>query len=542
MEWLRKYLFTCLLAISIFACGRQTNPVLDEIESYIQEKPDSAYAALKSFDRSTLRSEEDKAHFALLYSISLDKMYIDLTEDTLITVAVNYYGREKSRNAFMSWYYQGRVYENANRYEDALSSYIKAESVPEKKVEPLYLGKLHFGKSRVYSYSFRKKESFEEIVAAADYSLKAGNVNNYARAVLDQALMYCSGSALGYQDFAKADSCLNIVQSLWSQLSFQRQYNWYDGRITYYTTKGETEQLRALIDEYLDFMALVPEKIEWIMLASAYRELGDTDRMKEALDNFTYYGQNIDDELVATYLLLLSEANASLENIQEAYNTEKAFRRKMMDRYYYVTRHDTQFLEERHNYEIVNTEQHYKILALILISMISILIILYLVATLRDHKRESEISRKQMAELREEYDTLQSLQVKNDEIGTKALSILEDRMMTLKGFLEKDEKAAVELDRLSGDRTAVLESIGMIYAIYAPKFTEALFSKGLTPSEIGYCCLHLMGYNTKEAGQFICYSGYYNVSSRIRAKIQIDSNASTLAKWLKQLYAEKQTS
>ena len=542
MEWLRKYLFTCLLAISIFACGRQTNPVLDEIESYIQEKPDSAYAALKSFDRSTLRSEEDKAHFALLYSISLDKMYIDLTEDTLITVAVNYYGREKSRNAFMSWYYQGRVYENANRYEDALSSYIKAESVPEKKVEPLYLGKLHFGKSRVYSYSFRKKESFEEIVAAADYSLKAGNVNNYARAVLDQALMYCSGSALGYQDFAKADSCLNIVQSLWSQLSFQRQYNWYDGRITYYTTKGETEQLRALIDEYLDFMALVPEKIEWIMLASAYRELGDTDRMKEALDNFTYYGQNTDDELAATYLLLLSEANASLGRIEDAYYNEKAFREKMMNRYYYVTRHDTQFLEERYDNLLSQAEEHNKILALTLISVISILIILYLAAILRKHKRESEISRLKMAELQEEYDALKLLQIRNDVVGSKALGVLEERMRTLKGFLEKDEKAVVELDRLSGDRTAVLESIGMIYAIYAPRFTESLIDKGLTPSEIGYCCLHLMGYNTKEAGQFICYAGYYNVSSRIRTKLQIDTNSSTLAKWLKQLYTEKQPS
>lgn len=542
MKWLRKYIFTCLLAISIFACCRHTNPVLDDIESYIQQKPDSAYAALKSFDRSTLRSEGDKAHFALLYSISLDKMYIDLTEDTLITVAVNYYGREKSRNAFLSWYYQGRVYENAKRYEDALSSYIKAESVPERYVEPLYLGKLHFGKARVYNYSFRKKESFEEDIAAAEYSLKAGNIDNYARAVLDQALMYCSGSALGFQDFAKADSCLNIVHSLWSQLSFQRQYNWYDDRITYYMDKGEKEQLRVIIDDYLKFMESSPDQIEWITLANAYRKLGEIDRMKDALDNFTYYGQDCNEELVATYLLLLSEANASLGRIEDAYYNEKAFREKMMNRYYYVTRHDTQFLEERYDNLLSQAEEHNKILALALISVISILIILYLAAILRKHKRESEISRQKMYELQGEYDALKSLQIRNDEVGSKALGVLEERMRTLKGFLEKDEKAAVELDRLSGDRTAVLESIGMIYAIYAPKFTESLIAKGLTSSEIGYCCLHLMGYNTKEAGQFICYAGYYNVSSRIRNKLQIDTNSSTLAKWLKQLYAEKQPS
>ena len=52
MKYLRKYTLVCLLCISVFACGRHTNPALDDIESYIQQKPDSAYAVLKSWELS----------------------------------------------------------------------------------------------------------------------------------------------------------------------------------------------------------------------------------------------------------------------------------------------------------------------------------------------------------------------------------------------------------------------------------------------------------------------------------------------------------
>ena len=89
-------------------------------------------------------------------------MYIDVTEDTLINVAVDFYKHKNNRYTFLSHYYHGRVCENANRKEDAMQAFILAEAVPEKKVDPLYLAKLHFGKERIYDYLFLDREALKD--------------------------------------------------------------------------------------------------------------------------------------------------------------------------------------------------------------------------------------------------------------------------------------------------------------------------------------------------------------------------------------------
>ena len=109
-----------------------------------------------------MTTKEDAAHFSLLYSIALDKMYIDVTEDTLINVAVDFYKHKNNRYTFLSHYYHGRVFENANRKEYAMQAFILAEAVPEKKVDPLYLAKLHFGKERIYDYLFLDREALKD--------------------------------------------------------------------------------------------------------------------------------------------------------------------------------------------------------------------------------------------------------------------------------------------------------------------------------------------------------------------------------------------
>ena len=57
--------------------------------------PDSALQLLKTIDSKHLVTKEGKARYALLYSQALDKNYIDVTEDSLINIAVEYYKDKK---------------------------------------------------------------------------------------------------------------------------------------------------------------------------------------------------------------------------------------------------------------------------------------------------------------------------------------------------------------------------------------------------------------------------------------------------------------
>ena len=51
------------------------------MESYIEEKPDSALVTLEPIDLSELSGKEEKAKYALLYSMALDKNFIDKTQE-----------------------------------------------------------------------------------------------------------------------------------------------------------------------------------------------------------------------------------------------------------------------------------------------------------------------------------------------------------------------------------------------------------------------------------------------------------------------------
>lgn len=537
----KRYFFLSLLVASFFisCCFRPgTNRVvLAGMDDMVQEHPDSAYLFLSSLDRSLLRTDEDVAHFSLLYSIALDKMYIEVTSDSLIKRAVDYYKNRNNRYTFLSHYYHGLVFENAKNREEAMTSYILAEAVPESKVEPLYLAKLHFAKERIYNYLFLDRKALEEAEYAASYSLEAGHMNNYARAMMDEAAFHI---VLGQSDsshYAKADSCLNLVRNTWDKIRIDRKADWFFCSMNAFTQLGRLEDLKNLLDEYSYLIDAIPERTEWSTLAAAYKIMGLLPEMQSAIDKGRKYGHDKGREGLI-YCDLQAFASAQEGDYRSAYESLEEFVDLYNDMSGDIYSHDTKFLEERYQNQIKQYSARIGLLSASILILIAIIIIVALAWMIHRTRMNSRKIQEELNSLREEYEILKTLQGSTDEIGQKTLGLLNNRVNTLSAFLKKGTVAAGELNRLSGDRRVLLESIGMTYAIYAPKFTKELLDKGLSPAEVGYCCLYLMGYSTKQAGDFICHSAYYRISSKIRSKLQIETNQSTLSKWLKQKYAE----
>ncbi len=80
--------------LPLLSCGnRAVSAQLDDIESYIQERPDSALAAIEAIDTNSLSTRALAAKYSLLYAMALDKNYIDTTDLSIIEPAVNYYMR-----------------------------------------------------------------------------------------------------------------------------------------------------------------------------------------------------------------------------------------------------------------------------------------------------------------------------------------------------------------------------------------------------------------------------------------------------------------
>lgn len=103
---MRKALFFLILLTGLASCtGREVMVRLSGIESYINERPDSALAAIRDIDTTALRGKAVKAKYSLLHAMALDKNYIDTADTRIVQPAVVYYSRhgspEERLKAFM---------------------------------------------------------------------------------------------------------------------------------------------------------------------------------------------------------------------------------------------------------------------------------------------------------------------------------------------------------------------------------------------------------------------------------------------------------
>lgn len=120
---------------------------LDAAESVMEDSPETALALLDTMQRSRLVSRKAAARHALLYSQALDKNYIDMTTDSIIRPAAEYYSRHGSADERLkAQYYLGCIYRNLGDSEKAMECYVRAERYIDraedyKAVERLYSAK-----------------------------------------------------------------------------------------------------------------------------------------------------------------------------------------------------------------------------------------------------------------------------------------------------------------------------------------------------------------------------------------------------------------
>lgn len=127
---MRKLITILIVTLAAISCGKikDAHNTLNDIETFINERPDSALTILDSFDTSILDHKSVWAHHSLLHAQAKDKCYIDETNDSLMTQVVKYYeGKRDKEKLFKAYYYLGRIQYNAGDYAASMLSYTKAE-------------------------------------------------------------------------------------------------------------------------------------------------------------------------------------------------------------------------------------------------------------------------------------------------------------------------------------------------------------------------------------------------------------------------------
>ncbi len=199
-----KWVAVLMVLVTIVACTNEgVLRALNAADELMESRADSSLQLLDSIDVDELRGAEHKARYALLYSQALDKNAIDVTNDSLAKIAVEYYAENGSDfDRARAYYYLGRVYQNAFDAENfAINMSLAEKFVPDSAN---YLKALIYCRiGDLYDTQGSYDKSIEYYKISAENFEKAGQYYNQGLTLNDMVLGY---ELFGYYDSAMMNS------------------------------------------------------------------------------------------------------------------------------------------------------------------------------------------------------------------------------------------------------------------------------------------------------------------------------------------------
>lgn len=530
---MQRYLVVLLTLISFLSCSKHKSDVsiiLDKAENCMEEHPDSSLNILNTLQLNSLTVKEDRARYALLKSMALDKNYVDVTSDSLISIALDFYKRYGSPDyKLKAFYYNGKVKMYAGDYEGAIENYIRAEKYISNSSDYIAIGRLYNAKMNVYRLIYDMEHAVKPAEMSAYYYSLANDTTRYIT-----SLNSLSSILLAARKYETLVNTFNQVESYEEYMTLSQKEAFYANKINYKIAVKDLS-VTEFIDKYLECFVNKEQIVDWIVLARAYNELGEYTKAIDALDKYKKYNSKID----PLYYYFASEIYNSVGNYELAYKYLKYHQSNSSKKYNGIFNSDAKFIEERYLGEQLRNEQRYIIVILILIvimiALTAILVSRYIRSILLKRNNKLKEIQEQQYILENEYEKaiieqnrLRSLISKN-KLTKDIIKLLEERMSILNNFIVSDisgtnmEKSLQGLKNYLSDNEKFLHSTRMSFELTNPKFISYLKKLGLTSWEISCCCLYCIGLNGSEISNFLDIKYFYKQSSAIRRKLGVQS-------------------
>ena len=205
-----RYILLPLLSLLVWSCSCQPSGIdatLAEAERLMDARPDSALALVESIDPSAIHSRSTRALHALLLTQAQFKNYIDVPNDSLISIAVDYY--DSSRDSYrkmLSLYYFGRVRLQSKDYSKSLYSLIKAKDLAESLDDDFWMAMCTQRIADIYHETYNYSEEIKNTRIECERFRKAGMADHLNYAMLDLAR--------SYYNIEEYDSCMILCRQL----------------------------------------------------------------------------------------------------------------------------------------------------------------------------------------------------------------------------------------------------------------------------------------------------------------------------------------
>ena len=543
-----RLLLLIITAITIVSCNgarkSETFRLLEDVDSYIEARPDSALAVLEGIDKDALKNKGLEAKYEfLVWSVNL-KMGSPIPDIKSTRTAYDYYTRrEASVERFMCHLYRGIYYLAQNDSENAMLEFSKADEDYEL-VSYGMQGLLHTYKGIVYHLFFDFDNQISQFEAAADRYLKGNILSRYVESVVQIMDGY-----IMQDDAANYVRYINLAEDYMEYADEDTQHHFYISKAKYLQHINKTEELLELLDEYLKTMPDSPY-MNWRILAYMYNSAGANDKALFCIEKEAEVNDISEDQ---NYYAVLAGIKEGLKDYEGAIAAHKISTRIDDSLEVINLNQHVQLIEERHSNEMSRIEAENTKRIALLIAVIVILIAFIFIYFIRRQlqirtaeKKQLEIEKKRYEQLYAdaiaERDALTKM-IEDSSVKDETKAVIRERLEVLNKVIishitdtsSANKKAFQELEALVADRDSFIESTRLTIEGNNPEFIAALKKQGLTDEEINICCLYVIGLKGKDIKAYTSQPRHYNQSADIRHKLGLTENDTNLSIFLREM-------
>ena len=524
-----------VLAALLWGCVAE-NPatkVLDEVETYIVERPYDALMVLQDLNPSMMEGKRVQAKYSLLISMAMESNALYPDNFSYLQPAMDFYLKKGNPDEKLrTFYLMGRICENTGDFQGAMESYVKGLAEASGTKDAATAAKMHYAKGNMHrslrqwdKHVLHMKEAASLFEECGDYTLRFDSWANVFG---------------GYVAMESREDAARVLENLQAMADSENPNELsllYESKVTFAGEFVGEKVLAELLQEYVE---VVPHSyVGWLTVAEKRLEMKDLHGCRQALDSYCLYSMDrsmkyhhIASRLYEEY----GDAEAAVEHYSMYVSASDSVGKALL-------LNDTKFIEER--YALMREARVRKMTSLLAAGFIVLLagVIAVIVYRLKVRLKENDSYRQQCQMLMQEKSTLAQTLEESLVLNGDMKGIVRERLALLNKFLaanitenwKADKSAQQQMDELLSNREEFIASTISAFEASHPSFMSYLKGRGLTEKELGYCCLYAIGLNGKEVGAFTKMSRHYIVNSEIRKKLGLSEQKTNLDKYIQQL-------
>lgn len=443
-----KFLLPLFTLLMCGACSfNELQHTLRATLQLAQEHPDSALQQLRSLDTDRFYSRRLKADYALVYSILLDKNYIDQQSDSLIHIPYDYYGSHATSDSVrhLVHYYRGRIHQNNREFHPATREYLTALHHLDTLRKPYECGLIYSRLGAMYRAQHNHQNALRCFQRAYEHHCRSKRPKS-----IHHAMFNIANSLHTLDRFEESEDWYQrVLQSADTIFDPNAIWHSYSNLLVLYRDSGKNQAVieTAKKMEELPYSAFAA--VDYMCIANAYLREGDIARSKEYLhmaellphDNNNLFFNHLQFEIAVKEhsfeeaVKLHGYIQQNINDIKHAYNTS-------------VARAEKEFYAEQsllHQYRL-KIKNRLIILAILVSFVVIIVLITYYKYRIRHKEEEIFNFMANVRELQEEYDELQCKMQNQQNKESRVRLLLNDQYKILdelcRTFFERDSTRA----------------------------------------------------------------------------------------------------